>query len=394
MNISIFINSFTSGGAEKVVLTLLDKFQQRKKELDLIIIEKEKFYEIPSDIPSTYLTQFNSLEKGPLKIPSLFVCASKLKKHVESNDIKIVQSHLIRATFINGLAKMLGSKHYAQAIIHSQMNFDHQPWILRIFSKWIYRKIHFQMDSIISISDVMKYELDEYLGFKNHPNHIRIYNPHNLDDVKKMSEEVPTDFVFSPDKKYFISIGRLAKLKRLGDVIKAFSALENKNAELIFVGNGEEENRLKELTSQLGLENRIHFVGYQTNPYQYLSRADIFVSASETEGLPNTLIESMICGTPVISSDCVSGPREILHPESDLTLSLKDKMEHGSHGLLYPVGKVEYLAEAMNLLLENESLCNEFIQRGFSRMEEFEAMNIAQKYIDTFPSEGQEIAQI
>ena len=255
MNISIFINSFTSGGAEKVVLTLLDKFQQRKKELDLIIIEKEKFYEIPSDIPSTYLTQFNSLEKGPLKIPSLFVCASKLKKHVESNNIKIVQSHLIRATFINGLAKMLGSKHYAQAIIHSQMNFDHQPWILRIFSKWIYRKIHFQMDSIISISDVMKYELDEYLGFKDHPNHIRIYNPHNLDDVKKMSEEVPTDFVFFPDKKYFISIGRLAKLKRLGDVIKAFSALENKNAELIFVGNGEEENRLKELTSQLGLEN-------------------------------------------------------------------------------------------------------------------------------------------
>ncbi len=394
MNISIFINSFTSGGAEKVVLTLLDKFKQKKKDLDLVIIEKEKFYEIPKDVTSTYLTQFNSLEKGPLKIPSLFICASKLKKHIEKNDIKIVQSHLIRATFINGLAKMLGSKHYAQAIIHSQMNFDHQPWPLRAFSKWIYRKVHFQMDCIISISDVMKNELDEYLGFKDHPNHIRIYNPHNLDDVKKMSEEVPTDFVFSPNKKYFISIGRLAKLKRLGDVIEAFSTLEDEKAELLFVGNGEEENRLKELTSQLGLEKRVHFLGYQTNPYQYLARADYFVSASETEGLPNTLIESMICGTPVISSDCVSGPREILHPKSDLSISLKDKMEHGSHGILFPVGKVELLADAMKLLLEDESLCNEFIQRGYSRIQEFEAMNIAQKYIETFPSEGTEIAKL
>jgi N-acetylgalactosamine-N,N'-diacetylbacillosaminyl-diphospho-undecaprenol 4-alpha-N-acetylgalactosaminyltransferase len=186
----------------------------------------------------------------------------------------------------------------------------------------------------------------------------------------------------------------LAKLKRLGDVIQAFSKLENNNAELIFVGNGEQENHLKEMTKQLGLENRIHFLGYQTNPYQYLSRADYFVSASETEGLPNTLIESMICGTPVISSDCVSGPREILHPESDLTISLKDKMEHGSHGILYPVGAVELLADAMKLLLEDEALCNKFIQRGYSRIEEFEAMNIAQKYIDTFPSEGKEFAKL
>jgi len=391
MTVSIFINSFTSGGAEKVVLTLLEKFQQKKTDLDLVIIEKENFYEIPKDITSTYLTQFNSLEKGPLKIPSLFFCAAKLKKHIEKNNIKIVQSHLIRATFISAFAKMLGSKHYAQAIVHSQMNFDHQPWPLRIFSKWIFRKVHMKMDSIVSISDVMKNELDEYLGLKSHPNHIRIYNPHNLDEVRKKAEEVPADFVFSPDKKYIVSVGRLTQLKRLGEVIQAFSKLENKNTELIFVGNGDEEKRLKEMTSELGLENRIHFVGYQNNPYQYLSRADIYVSASETEGLPNTLIESMICGTPVVSSDCISGPREILHPDSDLSFSLKDKVEQGSHGILFPVGKVELLTDALNLLLENEQLCHEFIQRGFSRIEEFEAMNIAQKYLETFPSEGKEI---
>ena len=387
--ISIFINSLTSGGAEKVVLTLLENFQKKGKELDLVIIEKEKFYEIPNNVSSTYLTQFNSLENGPLKIPYLFICAPILKKHIEKNKIKVVQSHLIRASFINAFAKMLGSKHYAQAIIHTRINFDHQAWPLRIFSKWIFRKVHFQMDSVISICDVMKNELDEYLDFKNHPNHIRIYNPHNLAEVKKMSEEKPTDFDFSTNKKYIISIGRWSRIKRLDDLIRAFSMLENKNTELIFLGNGTEANRLEEMASEFGLEPRIHFLGYRDNPYQYLSRADIFVLASEVEGLPNILIESMICGTPVISSDCISGPREILNPGSDLTISLKNKIEKGSHGILFPVGKIELLVEAMNLLLKDEALCQKFIQRGFSRVEEFDAMNIAQKYLETFPSKGE-----
>jgi N-acetylgalactosamine-N,N'-diacetylbacillosaminyl-diphospho-undecaprenol 4-alpha-N-acetylgalactosaminyltransferase len=95
----------------------------------------------------------------------------------------------------------------------------------------------------------------------------------------------------------------------------------------------------------------------------------------------------MICGTPVISSDCISGPREILHPTSDLNISLKNKIEKGTHGILYPVGKVELLAEAMNLLLENKDLCHEFIQKGLERAEEFDDSKITQKYIKTFPLE-------
>ena len=204
-----------------------------------------------------------------------------------------------------------------------------------------------------------------------------------------MSEEKPTDFDFSTNKKYIISIGRWSRIKRLDDLIRAFSMLENKNTELIFLGNGTEANRLEEMASEFGLEPRIHFLGYRDNPYQYLSRADIFVLASEVEGLPNILIESMICGTPVISSDCISGPREILNPGSDLTISLKNKIEKGSHGILFPVGKIELLVEAMNLLLKDEALCQKFIQRGFSRVEEFDAMNIAQKYLETFPSKGE-----
>lgn len=385
--ISIFINSFTSGGAEKVVLTLLQKFEQKNLDLDVVIIEKEQFYELPKQISSTYLTQFDSLEKGLLKIPYLFICAPKLKSHVDKNNIKIVQSHLPRAIFINAFAKMLGSKHHAQAIIHARINFEDKPWVLRKFIKWVYRKVLFQMDTVISICDVMKNEQDEYLLLKNHPNHMRIYNPHNLGKIREMSNETPTDFVFSSEKKYIICVGRWVGLKRFGDVIQALSQLENDKVELIFIGNGEEEMPLKEIAKKHKVESAVHFLGYRDNPYQYLSRADIYVLSSDTEGLPNIIIESMVCGTPVISSDCISGPREILHPTSDLTSILKDKIEKGTHGILYPVGEVELLTKAMKMLLGNEDLCNELIQKGFERIEEFDDSKITQKYIDTFPSE-------
>lgn len=384
--ISIFINSFTSGGAEKVVLTLLQKFQQKQLDLDVVIIEKEQFYELPKQVSSTYLTEFETLEKGPLKIPYLFICAPKLKSHVEKNNIKIVQSHLPRAIFINAFAKMLGSKHHAQAIIHARINFEDKPWIYRKLVKWIYRKVLFKMDTVISICDVMKNEQDEYLLLKNHPNHLRIYNPHDLEKIRKMAKETPTDFVFSPEKKYLICVGRWVGLKRFGDVIQALSQLKDEKVELLFIGNGEEEMPLKKIAKEHNVASTVHFLGYRDNPYQYLSRADIYVLSSETEGLPNIIIESMICGTPVISSDCISGPREILHPTSDLTSILKDKIEVGTHGILYPVGEVELLNKAMKMLLEDKDLYNEFVRKGYERIEEFDDAKITQKYIDTFPS--------
>lgn len=383
--ISILINSLTSGGAEKVVLTLLQKLGQKYDDLELIFIEKEQFYEIPEGTKTTYLTGFDSLENGFLKMPYLLVCAWRLKKHVKKNNTKIVQSHLLRATFINAFAKMLGSKHHAQVVIHSRINFENRSWVFRIFAKWVYKKILHRADSVISICQVMKNDLDEYLNLKNHPKHVAIYNPHNLNEVKKMSKEIPLDFDFLLEKKYIISVGRLAQGKRLDDLIRAFYNLKKEEVELIFIGNGSEEKELKRLVKELELEKVVHFLGYQPNPYQYLAQADIYVLSSEWEGLPNIIIEAMICGTTVISSDCISGPREIISPDSQLSFSLKDNVEQGTYGILYPVGKVELLTEAMNLLLENEDLCNEFIQKGLERSESFDDIKITQKYIETFP---------
>jgi len=383
--ISVFINSLTSGGAEKVVITLLEKFRHSGNPLELVLIEKEKFYEIPSGVPATYLTDYDSLEKGILKMPYLFICAYRLKKSIKKPK-QIVQSHLLRASFINVIAKMMGSKHHAQIVVHSRINFDHKPVYYRVFAKWIYTQIFKRSDSIVSICEVMKRELDDYLGLKNHSMHRAIYNPHNLKEIEEKAKLDSPDFRFSKDKKYIISVGRIVKGKRLNDLVTAFSRIEKQNpeAELIILGDGDLRPALEIYVHDLALDEKVHFLGFQQNPFAYIARADLLVLSSEWEGLPNILIEAMACGTAVISSDCISGPREIINPASDLKLQLKDQLEYGTFGVLYPIGKIDLLAEALQHILTDEQLRATYIQKGFERVKDFDEAKIAEQYLATF----------
>ncbi len=383
--ISVFINSLTSGGAEKVVLTLLERFKHSGKTLELILIEKERFYELPNEIPANYLTDYESMENGILKMPYLFVCAFRLKKSIKKPG-QIVQSHLLRASFINVLAKLFGSKHHAQIVVHSRINFDHKPIYYQVIAKWIYQFIFQRADSIISICKVMKNELDEYLDLKDHPMHRAIYNPHNIQEIQQRAKEAVQDFDFHKNKKYIISVGRIVKGKRLDDLIYAFQKIEkhHSNTELIFIGDGDLRSSLEQLSTELKIQDKVHFLGYQQNPFAYISRSDILVLTSEWEGLPNILIEAMACGTALISSDCISGPREIIHPESDLSRQLKNQIEYGDYGLLYPVGAIDLLAKALQLLLEDDTLRQEFIKEGFERVKDFDQVKIAEQYLRLF----------
>lgn len=385
--ISIFINSLTSGGAEKVVLTLHDRFKAKRCKVELVFIEKERFYPLPEGTPVKYLSDKESLEKSWLGIPYVFLGAFRLKRYVRQNQISVVQSHLPRANFTNVLSRILGSKHYAQIVIHSRMNFDHQPVWKRIISKWVYRQIFMRADAVISICDVMKNEMNDYLGLEKHPNHQRIYNPHELSEIRQKAKEPVEGFKFSPDKKYIIWAGRFVARKRVEDLITALKIVRQSipNVELLLLGTGEEMEKMEALSQKLDLSKQVHFLGFQANPFAFISKSDLMVICSSMEGLPNIIIESMACGTPVISSDCISGPREILHPHSDLSQLLKDKNELGDFGILHPVGNVNLLADAILLLLTDETLRSNYIETGYSRASDFEAEKIGAIYSNTFP---------
>lgn len=145
---------------------------------------------------------------------------------------------------------------------------------------------------------------------------ITIYNIVNIHQVHLLANEKPdpTIYKFMEGHKCIISTSRFAKAKGLNNLIKAFSILARKddNYRLIMIGDGEQRTRIVNLINDLELTKKVLLPGFQSNPFRYISLADVYVLPSFFEGFPNTLVEAMTCGTPVIATDCPSGPAEIL----------------------------------------------------------------------------------
>lgn len=137
----------------------------------------------------------------------------------------------------------------------------------------------------------------------------------------------------SKDDVRLISIGRLNRQKGFDILIRALGRIRYMPWKLFLLGKGEEESALRFLTSELGLTDRIYFVGWQKNPYIWMVSSDIMIMSSRWEGMPNVLLEAMALGLPVIATDCPTGPRQIL--------------DHGRVGRLVENGSVENLAHAI-----------------------------------------------
>jgi glycosyltransferase involved in cell wall biosynthesis len=141
-----------------------------------------------------------------------------------------------------------------------------------------------------------------------------------------------------------LSVGRLTSQKDFCTLIKAFAKVRQTNpSRLLILGDGEDRSALETLVDQLGLREDVSLPGFVANPYPYMTRADVFVLSSRWEGLPGVLIEALYCGAPLVSTDCPSGPREIL--------------ADGKYGKLVPVGNMDRLAQAIEATLNSKKVC-------------------------------------
>jgi glycosyltransferase involved in cell wall biosynthesis len=193
-----------------------------------------------------------------------------------------------------------------------------------------------------------------------------IHNPINLERVTQLARE-PAEHPWFEDADIpvVLGVGRLVPQKDFPTLMRAFALVrQQRPARLVILGQGRGRPELEALARSLGLEHDLWMPGIALNPYRYMARAAVFALSSAWEGFGNVLLESLACGRPIVSTDCPSGPAEILG--------------NGRFGRLVPVGDAPAMASAIL-----ESLAgNHQPDRLRSRAAEFSIERTSQRYLE------------
>ncbi len=378
-NISIFIYSMGKGGAEKIVSTILFDLVKYFK-VHLVLLSNEIVYEIPIDVKVTNLSVVSS--NGFFKLLSVPINAYKYKKFCQKNKIKTSLSLLTQPNFISLLSKLLGNS--AKTIIseHTVLsNWRSKEVLYSMFHKFFVKKLYSIADSIVVVSKYIQYDLINNYNIRKTRIDV-IYNPHDLSSIDrlKMLPILDNNFI-SFSSRVIISAGTLESRKGFYELIKAFSLLEYSDLNLLIMGDGPEKESLLKMVSDLNLTKRVFLLGFVDNPYQYFKNSDIFVLASHVEGLPNVIIEALACGCAVISTDCISGPREILSPGTDYPAKELTEFEDVEYGILTPVDNIHELKLAMDSLIKNDSKLVKYKNKSLTRAYDFD-LKQNNEYID------------
>jgi len=383
----VLINSLTLGGAERLAVDLYEEYKQKGIHVIFVCLEKNNFYNIRSG-KVYYLSDQTGNDEGLFKkLLYLFISAIRLKKLLKKHEITMVQSHIYRANYVNVIAKLLGSHHKTQLVNHGIVSRYKTENLAGWVNLWLIKLLYKKSDQLIFPSNGMMQDLKKWGEFKN--DMIVINNPFDVEGILNLKDASinPEDFVFDQNKKYLVAAGRLEKVKCFPDIISAVGLLKKNgfDIELIILGDGPERANIQALISYLNLQGNVHLLGRVGNPFKYITRSDILISASEYEGFSNVIVEAFIVGTAVISTDCESGPREILAPETDARIKLKpNEIENAQFGVLVPVNDPETLAKAVKALLEDQDRLAWYSKNGISRAKEFDKSVISEKYIKSF----------
>lgn len=374
----IFINTLQSGGAERVVSLLLGHLKD-DFEIHLAIYSNYIDFVIPPEIKVLNLQQPLQQDKVIrfLKLPAI---SYKVYRYCKKNKINISVAFLYRPCYINALMKSLWG--YKGHVImcertHQTTMLQSHSAIYRMFSKFMVRFSYKRADLVLANSYAMQTDLIENFKIKT-PVRV-IYNPIDLKFIKTHVDEKP-DFIFEENVFHFVNVGGFRREKNHLLLIQSFFILKNLPCKLVIVGGGVMEEELKRKVYDLGLMNKVIFCGFDNNPFKYVSRSDCFVLSSDVEGFPNVLIEALACGKPVISTDCHSGPRELLAPATDLHHRAINNYEIGEYGILTPINDVIALATAMKLMYEDAGLRDQFISRAAKRAQQFDVDEIKEYF--------------
>jgi N-acetylgalactosamine-N,N'-diacetylbacillosaminyl-diphospho-undecaprenol 4-alpha-N-acetylgalactosaminyltransferase len=350
-NLSILIYSLAGGGAERVVSILLYELKD-KYNITLVLMRNKIDYAIPNDIKVHFIENSKPDEHGIIKLLKLPYLGWRYKRFCQKNSIDISLTFMNRPSYVAIFAKLFGLKSrniISERTTPSMMYSDSS--LQSKVSKFLIEKLYPKADRVITNSEGNRVDLVENFRV-THMNVETIYNPFDLERIEKLSMEDTQDVDFS--RFTFITAGRLDSGKNHSLLIDVFAKLEEKNTQLLILGEGVLRDNLEKQIVALGLEDRVFLMGFDNNPYKYFSKSDTFVFTSNYEGFPNVLVEALACGLPIVSTDCKSGPREILAPYTDVGFQCKgESVEVAEYGLLTAIESQHGLLGAMERVLVN-----------------------------------------
>lgn len=383
--IAFIIQHLTNGGAERTISNLslcLDKYY----EITLIIFDGNNVtYPYAGKLINLNLPPIEGKVNKIINAIRRIKCVKEIKK-IEKFDC--VVSFMFGANIVNVL-----SKNKEKVIISARNHMSaYGVSIIDVFREKFLLKF---ADLEVALSKMVEHDLVHSFGLQN-KKIVTIYNPCDVEKIKRLSQE-KCNYKFKKDIFYIITAGRMVKQKGQWHLIKAFYEFKKEvfNSRLIILGDGELNDELKKLARTLKLENDIDFLGFVDNPYSYIANSSCFVLSSLFEGLGNVIIEAMSCSTPVISYDCLSGPRELISPETDILQKAKT-IEIATCGILVPsceqnidfdptLSLDDYnLANAIYLLYKNPELGKKIKENAMKRIEKFNPTIITEEWSRLF----------
>jgi glycosyltransferase involved in cell wall biosynthesis len=353
--IGLLVDSFTEGGAEKVMVTLANLFIEWGYEIDFIVIRDTGLYREQLSPKIRKIT----LYKGPYVLTFISRIKRKLSVYInlfryfckEAPDVFMVTMR--RDNIIASKIFAASRKKFPLILREADVIVEENSLEIRQMRRW-YKKASY----VIANSESTKDDLINKIRLKK-DSIIRIYNPMFLPKnvIRKNSKNIR-----------IIGCGRLVEKKNFGDLIKVFALLYNdyKNAELTIIGDGKERSNLEKLIKSLNLENVIHLPGLVSNPYDYYSDADVFVQTSLYEGFGYVLPEAMACGTPVVAYNSKGAMSEIL--------------DNGKYGILITPGDLNALKKAIIYQIETPTPPH-LLQQAVKR---FDKELIGKEYLKVF----------
>lgn len=359
--IALFLPRLSVGGAEQVMVNLANGLNQKGYQVDMVLTRAEGRF-IGSVVPGVCIID--------LKARRVRTSWWAFRNYLHRECPSIVLSGLREANLIAILAMRIRFQPRIPVIVIEQSMLSTSTASGRGYKRWLpgaMRWLYPKVDRIIAVSQGVRDDLNKTLDIPQQLT-ITAYNP-IVDKIlmEKAMEPLNHPWFTSLSPPVILSVGRLTQVKDYPTLLKAFALVREKvPARLVILGQGEEHSNLEALGRDLGVAESIDMPGFVENPYQYMAKATIFVLSSKWEGLPTVLVEAMACGTPVISADCPSGPREIL--------------EDGKIGVLVPVGDVSTMASAILDLLNNLGRQRELAEKGLIRATSFSIDRVIRKY--------------